>query len=147
MKKTRIHLSQPFEEIVALVLSLPKAPGASSGTGPDGEDVKRVVRGLYEAANGRYVETILGTIPVAPPVAPFLKEQPFDVETQLDFLVAAASRVLTGPSRIVEISATGEPIGHTNGQFPTPPSETDTPEKDSTRALDHRRIATFATSL
>jgi hypothetical protein len=153
MKKTRIHLSQPFEEILATVLSLPKAPGERSESISYREDLKEVVRGLYEAANGRQVETILGPIPIAPAAAPFLRDEPFEVETQLDFLLEAASRVLAGPARVLETRETAEPIGNSNGQFAAIPLETEAQEEESPRTfppareLDHRRSATLATSL
>ena len=117
MKKIRIHLSQPFEEILATVLSLPKASGEGSDTASDGaEELKQLIRGLYEAANGRQVETILGLIPIAPPVAPFLKDAEFCVESQLEFLVEATSRVIAHPAFPEDTTSTSAMNGHRNGQ-------------------------------
>jgi hypothetical protein len=147
-------LSQPFEEVVAAVFSLPKAPGEN----PDGithaaEEVERVVRGLYEAANGRHVETTLGFIPIAPPVAPFLNEEPFEVATQLDFFVEVASRVLAGRSRVGGPRTTVEPAGVQLPETTVVPLETAVREEDTTHSchrvcqLDHERSLTLATSL
>lgn len=153
MKKTRIHLSQPFEEILATVFSLPKAPGERSESISYRDDLKGIVRGLYEAANGRHVETVLGPIPIAPAVAPFLKEEPFEVETQLDFLLEAASRVLASAPGVLETTQRAQSIGHPNGQVPaiqleTAPQHKESPRKLSpARGLGHRRSATLATSL
>ena len=99
MKKISIHLSQSFEELLAAVLALPPTdPSEASQEGPNDEELKQVLRGLYEAANGRHVETALGLVPIAPPVAPFLKEEPLEVGTQFDFFVEAMSRVIACPS-------------------------------------------------
>ena len=123
MKKTRIDLSQPFEEILATVLSLPRDHVRASENGSDEDaEVKQVLRGLYEAANGRQVETVLGLVPIAPPVAPFLKEAPFEVTTQLDFLVEAMSRVIAGPSNLIEAAGPPEEVGSTNGRFAPAPA-------------------------
>ncbi|HEV3409630.1 MAG TPA: hypothetical protein VG095_05015 [Chthoniobacterales bacterium] len=118
MKKIRIHLSQPFEEILAAVLSLPRAHApASAQASAEDEELKQVLRGLYEAANGRHVETTLGLVPIAPPVAPFLKELPFEVATQLDFLVEAMSRVITCPSKLTYAAGASDIIAFDNGRF------------------------------
>src|SRR4051794_36689237 len=99
MKKTRIDLSKPFEEILAAVLSLPRDHVRASSNGSDEDlELKQILRGLFEAANGRHVETVVGLVPIAPPVAPFLRKTPFEVETQLDFVIEAMSRVIAGPS-------------------------------------------------
>lgn len=118
MKKTRIHLSQPFEEILATVLSLPRAhaPGPGEASAEE-EGLKQVLRGLYEAANGRHVETAFGLVPIAPPVAPFLKEAPFEVTTQLDFLVEAMSRVIACPSELTYATGDSDVVPSDNGQF------------------------------
>ena len=108
MRKIRIHLSQPFEEILAAVLSL---PGAQDCFDHDANvELKQVLRELYEAANGRQVETALGFVPIAPAIAPFIKEAPFEVETQLDFFVEAMSRVITCPSNLAEVAGGSETI-------------------------------------
>ena len=86
MKKTRIHLSQPFEHVLAAVLSLPRSRDHTvDNSRQGGAELRQLLRGLYEAANGRQVETTIGLVPIAPPVAAYLKKTPFEVETQLDF--------------------------------------------------------------
>lgn len=124
MKNTRIDLSQPFEQILTRVLSLPRghARASKNGTGEEA-DVKQVLRGLYEAANGRQVETILGLIQIAPPVAPFLKEEPFEVATQLDFLVEAMSRVIAGPLRMIAAEGSAKEAAPANERFASVPAE------------------------
>jgi len=118
MKKTSIHLSQPFEEILATVLSLPRAHDEVFDNAPDRErELKHMLRGLYEAANGRQVETVIGFVPVAPPVAPFLKEAPFEVETQLDFLLEAMSRVIICSSDLTDTDGVSTMLGSANGQL------------------------------
>jgi len=116
MKKIQIHLSQPFEEILATVLSLPHSHTPTRHASHEDAELKQVIRGLYEAANGRQVETALGLVPIAPPVAPFLKEAPFDVATQLDFLVEAMSRVITCSSELTERVDEPGMNGSRNGQ-------------------------------
>ena len=117
MKKIQIYLSQPFEEILATVLSLPRAHGpASNETSDEDRELKQVLRGLYEAANGRQVETPLGLVPIAPPVAPFLKAAPFEVATQLDFLVEAMARVITCSSELTALVDEPGMNGSHNGQ-------------------------------
>ena len=96
---TRIHLSQPFEHILSAVLSLPKARGEpADNTRKENRDLKQLIRRVYEAANGRQVETPIGPVPIAPPVAAHLKEAPFNVETQLEFFVEVMSRLIASPS-------------------------------------------------
>ena len=113
MKKIRIHLSQPFEEILTALLSLPRAAHGSAPTSTSHEDqeLKHVLRGLYEAAHGRQVQTTVGLVPIAPPVASFLKHAPFYVATQLDFLVEAMARVITCPSALARSGDESEAIG------------------------------------
>ena len=45
--------------------TLPSAPNFNP------RSIKQVIRGLYEAANGRRAETRLGLVAIVPPVAPF----------------------------------------------------------------------------
>ncbi|MEP6809247.1 MAG: hypothetical protein ABI992_03320 [Chthoniobacterales bacterium] len=99
MKTTEIDLALPFEQLLAKVFSLPLGC-ANVRIEPfdDEAGFKQVIRGLYEAANGRQVETPLGFIAIAPPVAPFLKAQPFQVATRIDLLVEAATRIIGGPA-------------------------------------------------
>jgi hypothetical protein len=97
---TRIDLNQPFERVVEAVLSLP--PGmTSSGKLHRKAELITLVRRLYEAANGRHVETVLGRVPIAPPVAEFLKATPFNATSQADFAVEVAARVISGPNHSV----------------------------------------------
>ena len=109
MKKIRIHLSQPFEEILAALMSLPRA--AHGLASDEDKELKQVLRGLYEAAHGRQVQTTIGLVPIAPPVASFLKQAPFYVATQLDFLVEAVARVITCPSALAKPTNVSEVIG------------------------------------
>ena len=118
MKKTRIHFSQPFDEIVATVLSLPRAHGElfDNTSGAD-RDLKQILRGVYEAANGRQVETTLGLVAIAPPAVPLLKEAAFEVETQLEFLVEVIARLVGCPSELPTATSASEMIGHGNGDL------------------------------
>jgi hypothetical protein len=98
MRRIEIHLSDPFEEILASLLTLPITPieidkfrFAAAGDSKlcksanwDAE-VKEILRSLYEAAHGRQVETQIGFVTIAPPVADFLKEAPYYVTTQYEF--------------------------------------------------------------
>jgi hypothetical protein len=98
MKEIEIDLSEPFEKVLEAVLALPN--GSVNGAAHDGagkEELKEVVRGLYEAANGRQVETEIGLIAIAPPIAPFLTTMPFRAATLKDFLVAAAAQIVSLP--------------------------------------------------
>jgi len=97
---SEIDLGQPFEQILAMVLSLP--PGCTiNGAEPTNweAELKEVIRCLYEAANGRQAETHIGMVAIAPPVAPFLKNKPLQAATQIDFLINAATCILCGPAR------------------------------------------------
>jgi hypothetical protein len=115
MRRTEIHLSKPFEEVLASLLMLPGTHAETDGlhspeiadsslrksTKCDAE-VKAAFRSLYEAANGRQVETQIGFIAIAPPVAGFLKDKPFYVATQYEFFLEAFARILAGGSPPVE---------------------------------------------
>ena len=91
-KRIKIDLAEPFEKVLADVLAAPANVRASNQRfantrsrllspkqgdfDPRGRaGIKRIVRYLYEAAHGREVETPVGLIPIAPPVAAFLKEK------------------------------------------------------------------------
>src|SRR5436190_13510644 len=97
MRMMKIHLSQPFEHVLATALTLPHARPNVRASLEDDAKFKQVIRGLYEAANGRQVETTLGLIAIAPPVAGFLKAEPFLIATRVELLVEAAARILLGP--------------------------------------------------
>jgi hypothetical protein len=97
MKRIAIDFNRPFEEVIATIRALP--PGGIDLNLPDGHDqVNALLRGLYEAANGRQVETSIGRVSIAPPAAAFLKEKPFYVRTQIEFLLNVATLVIGGPS-------------------------------------------------
>ena len=111
MRPTEIHLSEPFNEILASLLALPSTHGETDGLHfPDTADsrlrksakcdaeVKEALRSLYEAAHGRQVETEIGFVAIAPPVAGFLKETPYYVATQYEFFLEAFTRILAGDS-------------------------------------------------
>lgn len=125
MKKTRIHLSQPFEHVLAAVLSLPRSRDHTvDNSRQGGAELRQLLRGLYEAANGRQVETTIGLVPIAPPVAAYLKETPFEVETQLDFLLEAMSRMIAPPSQLRGLDATSATVERRNGDAETELAET-----------------------
>ena len=100
MRTIEIDLAQPFEGFLETVLSLPTGSNNAGGDRLENEvELKQAIRRVYEAANGRRVETIIGFVPIAPPVAPFLKEKLFYVATQIDFLIEAATRIICGPAQ------------------------------------------------
>jgi hypothetical protein len=111
MKRTEIQLSEPFEEVLASLLTLPStlveinevrfAGAAESELRKSAKcvaEVKEALRSLYEAAHGRQVETPIGFLPIAPPVAGFLKKKPYYVATQHEFFLEALTRILVGDS-------------------------------------------------
>lgn len=110
MKQTAIHLSEPFEEVLATLLTLPSTlaeidevrfAGAANSVLRESDkcvaEVKEALRSLYEAAHGRQVETPIGFLPIAP-VAGFLKKRPYYVATQHEFFLEAFTRILVGDS-------------------------------------------------
>ena len=97
MRSIEIDLAEPFEKVVATVLSLPA--GCSDVVRDrlaDEADLKLVIRGLYEAANGRHVETKIGMVAIAPPAFDFLKAKPFRVATRTELLIEVAARLIAG---------------------------------------------------
>jgi hypothetical protein len=97
MRAIEIDLAEPFEKILATVLALPAGYSDAITDRLSNEPaIRQVIRGLYEAANGRHVETKIGLIAVAPPACTFLKAKPLKVTTQIDFLIEAAARLITG---------------------------------------------------
>ena len=111
MKRTEIQLSEPFEGVLAILLTLPSTPAEIDEVGFAGAagselrksakcvaQVKEALRALYEAAHGRQVETPIGFLPIAPPVAGFLKKKPYYVATQHEFFLEAFTRILIGDS-------------------------------------------------
>ena len=117
MKQTKIDLLEPFEKVLGAMLSVPEnhkviAGGAAQTTttgamfakrgdqGPGGSaEIKGLLRCIYKAAHGRQVETQIGHVAIAPPVAASLKETPFYIKTQADFLLEALTRIIRGASR------------------------------------------------
>jgi hypothetical protein len=111
MKPIEIHLSEPFKEVLAGLLTLPSThaeideidfPDAADSTlrksAKCDAEVIAAFRSLYEAANGRQVETQVGFIAIAPPVASFLKDEPYCVATQHEFFLEALARILAAGS-------------------------------------------------
>jgi len=111
MRRTEIHLSEPFKEVLASLLALPSThvetdelhfPHAADlvlrKNAKSNAEVKEALRALYEAAHGRQVETQIGFVAIAPPVAGFLKEMPYYVATQHEFFLEAFTRILAGGS-------------------------------------------------
>jgi hypothetical protein len=82
MIRITIDLSEPFEKILATALSLPRA----NHTWPSDAAIKRAVRYLYEAANGRTVETHIGAVPIAPPVEPSLRAKPLCLKSAAELV-------------------------------------------------------------
>jgi hypothetical protein len=94
MRRTEIRLSEPFEEILARLLTLPStateiaevrfAGSADSELRKSGRcdtEVKEALRSLLEAARGRQVEMA-----------------PYYVTTQYEFFLEAFTRILAGAS-------------------------------------------------
>jgi hypothetical protein len=115
MKEIKIDLLKPFGKVLRAVLSAPeddKGIGEGAAQNSTGSvfakpvnqgavskpELKRVLRCLYEAAHGRQVETQIGLVTIAPPVAASLKENPFYIKTQVDFLLEALTRIIGGAS-------------------------------------------------
>jgi hypothetical protein len=82
MNQVPIDLSEPFEKVLATTLSLPRTDDAW----PSDAAIKRAIRYLYEAANGRIVETHIGAIPIAPPMKPWLKAKPLCLKSAAELL-------------------------------------------------------------
>ena len=111
MKRIEINLGGTFAEVRATLLALPstgiEAEEICLPETADSEmrekrncdaEVKKAFRSLYEAANGRQVETQVGFIAIAPPIAGFLKDKPYYVATQYEFFVEAFARILVAGS-------------------------------------------------
>jgi hypothetical protein len=111
MKQTKIDLLEPFEKVLTSVLSVPArdkviapspAENAASLLLPNRGDrspataaeLREVLRCLYDAAYDRRVETQVGPVVIAPPMAPSLKDTPFYIKTQVDFLLEALTRII-----------------------------------------------------
>ena len=114
MKQIKIDLLEPFEKVLEAVLSAPEsdkviAEGAVQmpqaqfanrvNPAPASEaELKEVLRCLYEAAHGGQVETEIGAVAIASPVAAFLKGSPFYIRTQVGFLLEALTRIISAAS-------------------------------------------------
>jgi hypothetical protein len=101
MRLTKINFSQPFEKVLVGLLSVPKAGNVvESGLKALNHDpeLTGTLHCLYQAAQSRQVETEIGPVKISPPVASALRDTPFYVETQVDFLLEALTRVLRGAS-------------------------------------------------
>jgi hypothetical protein len=86
VKRISIDFAGPLERVLVQALSLP------AGNDEDRTSdtlVKDAVRRIYDAANGRTVDTPLGRVPVAPAVAPWLKAAPLAVRTRHELLTLA----------------------------------------------------------
>ena len=83
MNRIEIDLRLPFEENLRRALALP-----ASREGASDEEIAGALRRLHELAHGRSVRTILGLIPIAPAVAPFLSRRSFSVATRSELLTA-----------------------------------------------------------
>ena len=89
MKRISIDLSEPFESVLKQALTLPA--GGDDGGASDAQ-MALAVRALYAAAHGRAVGTPIGSIPIAPAVAPWLKAAPLAVRTRRELLLLAGIR-------------------------------------------------------
>ena len=96
-----IDLQQPFDHVLETVLALPPG-GANSPNRITGMRLHALVRHIYEAANGRQLESAAGLVPIARPIAEFLKAKPFKVTSQKDFLIATITRIICGSSRLTK---------------------------------------------
>ena len=97
MKK--IDLAKSFEKTLAILSSLPFTDSLVSRWKEDPfkqTKVNRLLREVYEAANGRQVATTIGFVSIAPAIAPYLKDRPYWVKTQAEFLPEALARIATG---------------------------------------------------
>ena len=142
MRNIEIDLAQPFEKVLASVLSLPMGcSDAVTDRLSNEAEIKKVIRGLYEAANGRHVETNVGLIMIAPPVYAFLKAKPFSVTTQSDLLIEAATRLIVG-SAIADgrRAATGR---IDRNELEASPTARPTHPKQTTPATDRHAVRRF----
>jgi hypothetical protein len=127
MKQVKIDLARPFEEIAAKLRSIPPTDNfinRNDTVCEPSSKVEEVLRSIYEAANGRTVATQIGLITIAPPTAAFLKDAPFFVETQADFLLQALARLYSGSCRGTGIRPRGNEgeITNRNTEFRRPSS-------------------------
>jgi len=90
MKKIEINLGAPFGEIVARAIALPDHGGSES---TNDKQIVRALRRLYELAHGRSVETAIGLIPIAPPVAGDLANARFSAGSRHEFLAIVKEKL------------------------------------------------------
>ena len=101
MKRVTIDLAGPFEEILANLCSVPWTDDLDGNKNTVGSElspeVQEVTRSIYEAARGRQFATLIGLVQAGPlPTAPFLQHEPFQVESQADFLLRVLARLYGG---------------------------------------------------
>ena len=95
----RINLAEPFEKISVAFSSLPLTDSSLSrrtNAAFKRTNMTHLLREIYEAANGRQVATSIGLVAIAPPIAPYLTDKPFCVNTQAGFLSQALARIADG---------------------------------------------------
>ena len=123
MKQIKIDLAGSFEDIVAKLRSLPPTDSfidrKDTVASEPSSEVAEVLRSLYEAARGRQVATQIGLVQIAPPIAAFLKDAPFYVETQADFLLQALARLYAGScfQDLIRLRAIETEIDHLKVDF------------------------------
>ena len=83
----KIDLRLSFEENIKRALALPRCADC-----PDDHEIVGALRRLYDLAHGRSVETGLGLIAIAPPVATSLSLKAFSVATRPDLLTAVQNQ-------------------------------------------------------
>lgn len=101
MKQVTIDLAGPFEDVIASLRSVPPTDDLnrqrSNAEWELSSEIQEVARSIYEAARGRQFATLTGLVPAGPPpIAPFLKDAPFRVVSQADFLLQALARLYCG---------------------------------------------------
>ena len=90
MKIIDIDLWEPFERNVERALALPTRQ--SNEHVPD-KEVLAALQRLYELVHGRFVQTTIGIIPVAPPVAPEFGSTRLCVATRTELLQALNQQI------------------------------------------------------
>jgi predicted Zn-dependent protease len=104
----KLDLSQPFAKVLAAVRSLRNSNGsADENEAVAAHRVTEALRRLYEAANGRQVQTVLGPVAIAPAVAPWLKQDPLEIRSDkelLDLVAAVTSNPLAGSNGVNQIA-------------------------------------------
>lgn len=101
MKQVTIDLAGRFEDVIASLRSVPPTDDLNrhraNAEWELSSEVQEVLRSIYEAARGRQFATLTGLVPAGPPpIAPFLKDVPFRVVSQADFLLQALARLYGG---------------------------------------------------